>query len=219
MEAHQNQAPFMKQSYFLLTCFLLVLFACKKTENIGKRAELATTSASHGSVPDARWHVKMMQFMGVNVTVVYMSGCYNGSYESSASGVKITVSCSPGCDICQGRITLGKVSTDANGNAAILDYGEAVTDQQFGGLIGRSLDGQNLIFGAAQNLMTETTYEKLFSGDKILLHNDFCLDQRTAEVIGLDTDHMVVPAGDYDLYREGSILWWSVPISQLKTVL
>lgn len=153
--------------------------------------------------------------MGIKATLVYMSGCYHGKYHQGQDGTTVEVWCTPGCDICQGRITIGKIGTDGNGNTSVLDYTEQINDQQFGGVIARHTDGNNLILGVDQKLMTSTTYNSLFAGDVLTLHSPFALNQDVANVLNLDVNHRVIPTGSYELNIDGNIIWWTVPIASL----
>lgn len=199
---------------------LLWATSCQK-----QSADVTQTPSTQQSKPDvrsnAKWLKKVMDFMGVRVTIVYQSGCYHGRYEHHADGTTIVqVDCNPGCDVCQGRVTLGgKVGTDGNGNTSVIDYAEAVSDQNWGGFAGKSKDNTDLILGVDRTLMTSATYDKLFAGDVLRLEYDFCLNQDVANSLGLTTRQMVVPAGSYELNLDGNVIWWTVPLASLKAPL
>lgn len=206
----------------VLTAPVLWGTSCQK-----QQAEMSPSPAAQHATPDvksnAKWLKKVMDFMGVRVTMTYMSGCYHGRYEHHANGSTIVdVTCNPGCEVCQGKIVLGgspRVGTDGNGNTSVLGYTEAISNQSWGGFAGISNDGNDLILGVDQTLMTSTTYNELFAGDVLTLDNGFCLNQGVADYLGLTTGQMLVPAGSYELNLDGNVIWWTVPIASLRSPL
>ncbi len=211
----------MKKTTIIISSLIIlagvIFYSCTKEEvkNI-KPSSLSVNNskASPGLLS------KLVKFFNITVKVDYYEGRLekltkefypNGQLKS------LNISCynEPGICHIQGAAVLGKNIEDYFINAENgwqLNVALPENESIYHGCISSSENEIYFFFDLSklpQDIISR------FNGDSIEIKNNFALDIKILQALEMDINKMVVPKGNYALYSDGNVVWYSVDKSLL----
>ena len=187
----------------------IVAQSCKKNKDLSAKTETKTIKVG-------KQKMSVIKFLGIKINVEWVDGCFSSSREFYENGnlKSEAIKCTPGCKICKGNASFGSglILTDGNGTKS-LDIQYSSNNEVYGGMVGLSEDGTSIICAVDRTKMTDAAFSK-FAGDNLSLDNGYCLGYEIIEQLGLSDNNLEVPAGTYELFVDGNIVFWQVPVSR-----
>ncbi len=195
------------------------LTSCTKEAN----EKTATVSQNGKPVKVGKQVKEILKFFNFSVEIIWSNGCLQTETVEWLGGLlytKTTESCKPGCPKCKVSGT-GKVginlTTSPEGNRGLEVADLTNVNDLHSGMIAFTEDRSTIIFAVDITKMHSNCVAE-FEQDQLNLPSPFLINGDVASALGLTSDQQIVPAGSYELKRDGNIVWWSMPVTSLTGI-
>lgn len=211
----------MKKTTIILSSLIIlagiIFYSCTKEEVKNLKP---ISSSINNSKANPKLLSALLQFFNITVRVDYYEGRLKHlvkHYYENGQLRKIEIDCYNEQGIChiQGGAVLGKSTEDFfvnTENGWALNVPVSENEDNYQGCISTS---ENEIFFFFDLSKLPLGIRTRFDVDSIEIINNFAIDIKILQALEMDINNMVVPKGNYTLYKDGNVVWYSIDKSLL----